>query len=322
MKEFKVNDFISLKFSYPTTEIYVNGKYFMQCKRLILSIPKSELKQYDRIDSIDEAVEVYEHSIHEHEIFKGDGIPDVENDENFSLIRPEEEFWGHCSNLQVWSEHDYDTRLLKANLAFPLLEKLAKAGDKLAQIKLREEILKRFLSGSESAIEYLFVESYQDCLSNEELLIGLLETDEADLLMELQQKLNVDFKFVPSIDRGVGFKPPVDPARSLEEIERIRKFSMEDKRVKGLELKYSDISKEIFTYLNRLKNLRELRFSGGFSDKEDEPERSINLFSNLESINKFLIDSRLAVDLSKTCLKRIKDLGIEIYSSRGTIKIA
>ena len=153
MYEFKVNDLISLKFRYPTTEIYISGKYFRQCKRLILNIPKSELKQYDRIDSIDEAVEVYDHYVREHEIFKGNGVPDVENDENLSLIRPEEEFWGHCSNLQVWSEHDYDTRLLKANLAFPLLEKLAKKGDKLAQIKLREEILKRLLSGSEILIQ-------------------------------------------------------------------------------------------------------------------------------------------------------------------------
>lgn len=234
MNDFKVNDFLTLKFRFPSTEIYVAGKYFIQCKRLILNIPKSDFKQFNGIDSIDEAVEVYEHSIHEHEIFKGDGIPEVENDEDFSLIRPEEEFWGHCSNLQVWNEHDYDTRLLKANLAFPLLEKLAKAGDKLAQIKFKEEILKRLLSGSESVIEYLFVESYQDCLSNEELLFGLLEPKEAELLMELQQKLNVVFKFVPTIDRDIGFDPPVN----LEEIRRIRKFSMEDKRIKGLELKY------------------------------------------------------------------------------------
>jgi hypothetical protein len=97
MLEFKVNDYVSLKFNYPDTEIYINGKYFMQC---------------------------------------------------FSLIDTEEEFWGHCSNLQAWSEHDYDTRLLKVNLAFPLLEQLAEAGDNLARIKFKEEILKRLLSGS------------------------------------------------------------------------------------------------------------------------------------------------------------------------------
>ena len=315
MNEFKVNDLISLRYRYRTTEIYVNGNYFMQCKRLILNIPKSDFKRFNSIDSIDEAVEVYEHNIRDHEIFKGDGVPEVENDENFSLIRPEEEFWGHCSNLQVWSEHDYDTRLLKANLAFPLLEKLAEAGDKLAQIKLKEEILKRFLSGSESVVEYLFVESYQDCLSNEELLTGLLEPKEADLLMEIQQKLNVVFKFVPTIDRDIEFNPPIN----TKEIERIRKFSIENKCVNGLELKYSDTSKELSTYLNKLKNLRELRFSGGISGREDEPERSIKMFSNL--VKKFLIARGLAVNLSVPCLETMNDLGIEIYSSETTTKI-
>ena len=81
----------------------------MQCKRLVLNIPKSEIKQYNRIESIDEAAEIYEHTIYQHEIFKDNGLPDIENDENFTLIEPEEEFWGHCSNLQVWVEHDYDT---------------------------------------------------------------------------------------------------------------------------------------------------------------------------------------------------------------------
>ena len=47
----------------------------MQCKRLILNIPKSEVKQYNRIDSVDEAVEFYEHYVYEHEILKDDGLP-------------------------------------------------------------------------------------------------------------------------------------------------------------------------------------------------------------------------------------------------------
>jgi hypothetical protein len=148
MLEFKVNDYVSLKFNYPDTEIYINGKYFMQCKRLMLNIPKSELKKYKNVEFIDEAADIYNHSVYEHQILKNNGIPEVENDENFSLIDTEEEFWGHCSNLQAWSEHDYDTRLLKVNLAFPLLEQLAEAGDNLARIKFKEEILKRLLSGS------------------------------------------------------------------------------------------------------------------------------------------------------------------------------
>lgn len=306
MQEFKVNDLISLRYRYRRTEIYVNGKYFMQCKRLILNIPKSDFKQFNSIDSIDEAVEVYEHNIRDHEIFKGDGIPEVENDENFTLIEPEEEFWGHCSNLQVWSEHDYDTRLLKANLAFPLLEKLAKAGDKLAQIKFKEEILKRLLSGSESVIEYLFVESYQDCLSNEGLLFGLLEPNEADLLMELQQKLKVVFKFVPTIDRDIEFNPPVN----TKEIERIRKFSMEDKRIKGLELKFSEVYKLPIEAYN-LKRLKQIRLYGNFSDLNSN--EIINAIQDLKGIEEIFLSSRLVKDLENTSLKNIKKIGKKIY---------
>lgn len=200
----------------------------MQCKRLVLNIPKSDLKQYNRIESIDEAAEAYDHYIRDHQILKDAGLSEVENDENFSLIRPEEEFWGHCSNLQVWSEHDYDTRLLKVNLAFPLLERLVKTGDNLAQIKFKEEILKRLLSGSESVVEYIFVGGYQDYLSNEELLFGLLSSEEAETLINLQTELEIKFKFVPSVNRGLEI--------TWKEKKIIRKFSTNNKRVSGLDL--------------------------------------------------------------------------------------
>ncbi len=246
---FKINELITLKFNYPHTEIYISGKYFMQCKRLLLNIPKDQQNQYNTIESIDEAAEIYNHTIYKSQILKDEGIPNIENDENLLLITPEEEFWGHCSNLQVWSEHDYDTRLLKANLAFPLLEKLAEEGDEFGLVKFKEEILKRMLSGSESVVEYLFVEGYQDNLSNEELLFGLLESSEAEILMEIQQKLNIILKFVPSINRGL----EVD----WNERNIIHKFSMKNKKVSGLDLSKCNLNElpyEIF----KLKKLQVL----------------------------------------------------------------
>ncbi|MHA1728786.1 MAG: hypothetical protein ACTSWY_08650 [Promethearchaeota archaeon] len=59
------------------------------------------------------------------------------------MLTPKEAFWGHCSNLQVWVEHDYDTRFLHYSLSFPLLKELALAGDERARFKLREEIVKQ-----------------------------------------------------------------------------------------------------------------------------------------------------------------------------------
>ena len=133
--------------------------------------------------------------------------------------------------------------MLKANLAFPLLERLAKTGDKLAQIKFKEETIKRLLSGATSVVEYLFVEGYPDDLSNEELLFGLLEPEEAETLLEIQRELKVIFMFVPTIDRNIGLRHPEDPSMSYEEKRRIRGFSIENKYVKGLQFTFAEILK-------------------------------------------------------------------------------
>lgn len=68
-------------------------------------------------------------------------------------ITPEEEFWGHCSNLQAWVENNYDTRLLHSNIAFPLLKKLTEAGDPNTNKVFKEEIARRFESGFMPVIE-------------------------------------------------------------------------------------------------------------------------------------------------------------------------
>ena len=314
MSEFKVNDFLTVKFSYPSTKIYISGKYFMQCKRLILNIPKTELKQYNRIDSIDEAAEIYDHYVHEHEVLKDNGLPEVENDENFTLIEPEEEFWGHCSNLQVWVENDYDTRLLKANLAFPLLEKLAKTGDKLAQIKFKEEILKRLLSGSTTAVEFLFVEGYQDDLTNDELLFGLLETKEAETLLGVQRELNVIFMFVPSIDRAVGLRHPEDPSMSSEEKRSIRGFSIENKCVKGLQFTFAEILK-LPIEIHNFKNLKQLSVKRSFLGlNSDEIVKAIQ---DLKGIQEIFLSSSLIINLDNTSLKNIKKIGEKISPLYG-----
>ncbi len=314
MNEFKVNDFLTLKFSYPSTRIYVGGKYFMQCKRLVLNIPKSELKQYNRIESIDEAAEIYDHTIYEHEIFKDNGLPEMENDENFTLIKPEEEFWGHCSNLQVWNDYDYDTRLLKANLAFPLLEKLAETGDTRAQIKFKEEILKRLLNGSNSVVEYLYVEGYQEDLTNEELLFGLLEPSEAETLLGIQRELNVIFMLVPSIERRVGLRHPEDPTMSYEEKRSIRGFSIEDKCVKGLQFTFAEVLKlpiEIHNF-KKLKQISVRRSYSGLNSDE-----IVQAIQDLKGIQEIFLGSSLVQNLDNTSLKNIKKLGKKISEIHG-----
>ena len=72
-------------------------------------------------------------------------------------------------NLQVWAEYNYDTRLLKSDLAFPLLKKLVDVGDIKAEKVFKEEIAKRLSSGYYNIIEYLFEQDYIKYLGNKEL---------------------------------------------------------------------------------------------------------------------------------------------------------
>lgn len=49
MKEFKINDNLSLIFQNSNTVIYVAGQRFMQCKFLLLNIPVNEIESLEEI---------------------------------------------------------------------------------------------------------------------------------------------------------------------------------------------------------------------------------------------------------------------------------
>jgi hypothetical protein len=168
MKEFKVNEFIILKLEEEIiseeeglretkTNIYVKGELFRQCSFLLINIPIEEMTSFDSIESIDEAEERLGTSLEE-------------GNESFEYkIPPKTEFWGHCSNIQVWAENNYDTRLIHRYLAFPLLKRLTEVGDPVARRVFKEEIAKRFTSCYLPLIHILLFEGYLDYLSEEEL---------------------------------------------------------------------------------------------------------------------------------------------------------
>ena len=62
-KEMKLNEYITLKLEKARTNIYINNKLFSQCKYLLLGISKKNLKDYDEINSIDEAAELLDRSM-------------------------------------------------------------------------------------------------------------------------------------------------------------------------------------------------------------------------------------------------------------------
>ena len=164
MKEFNVNDYLTLKLEDGKTIIYVKGERFIQCMFLLLEIPIKEITSLDDIESIDEAKEKLDSSL---EGSRG----------QHRAITPETEFWGHCSNLQAWYEYDYDTRLLHSNLAFPLLKRLTKVGDPLANKVFKEEIAKRFQSGYIPSIYYLIKQGYLEYINDNEIELVFLENN-------------------------------------------------------------------------------------------------------------------------------------------------
>jgi len=151
--EFKINKFITVKQENNKVNIYINNKKFSQCKYLLMNIPINQIQEFDGINSIDEAAELLDHSLEEDE----------------PQIPIEAEFWGHCSNLQAWTENFYDTRLLHSNLAFPLLKELYELGDPQAKKVFKEEIAKRLTCGYEPIFTYLLEEGYLDYLSQDEI---------------------------------------------------------------------------------------------------------------------------------------------------------
>ncbi|MFX1432844.1 MAG: hypothetical protein ACFFB1_03650 [Promethearchaeota archaeon] len=156
--EKKINQYITLKLEHGRTYIYVNGIRFLQCIRLVLDIQKKDVRLYDEIESIDEAADLYNKHLYQNRIVTGPMARPVLDQTHD--ITPEEEFWGHCSNIQAWVEHGYDTRILKSNVSFPLLRQLTQAGDPLAGKIFREEIALRLESGYPSVVQYLLNQGY------------------------------------------------------------------------------------------------------------------------------------------------------------------
>jgi len=147
LTEFEISPILNLRLEHGETHIYVNNKHFKQCMYLLLTIPTDKIQDCEDINSIDEAAAKYDHSL---EYLHSSSIS----------IPPEVEFWGHCSNLQAWYEHGYDTRLLHRNIAFSLLKELAEVGDKDAQFRLKEEIALRLEEGPDSVRIYLLENNY------------------------------------------------------------------------------------------------------------------------------------------------------------------
>jgi len=235
--EFQVNEYLSLRLEDNRTNIYIGGKLFRHCKFLLINIPVDKLDFLDELESIDEAAEKLDHSLE----------PLREKKQIVYTISPEVEFWGHCSNLQVWYENGYNSRLLHSNLAFPLLRELSRVGDPQAKKIFKEEIAERYNYSIESVREYLRSEHFLRNLSTEEFL-GLIQ-DETD--REVIEQLREDYPPFESSERqGSMIKLNLD----------IKNGNVVKLDLRGLKLRY------IPNYLRKLTKLEHLNISYNLLD--------------------------------------------------------
>lgn len=150
-KIFKINDLVDLRLKKNKTHIYIKNKPFIICAHLLLNIPTESIHSYDEIKSIDEAIELFKST------------------ENVQyMISPEEEFMGHCSNIQAFFENGLNTDILHTNIAFPLLRKLVELKFEPARRVFKEEIVIRFNEGTKSSRYFLNSGGYLDYLNEEE----------------------------------------------------------------------------------------------------------------------------------------------------------
>ncbi|KKK44622.1 hypothetical protein LCGC14_1164530 [marine sediment metagenome] len=183
MREFQVNNLITLRLVDGKTILFVNNREFKQCKILLLNLPvKSGLTQ--EIKSIDDAAENLDASMEY---------------ENSDIIEPEQEFWGHCSNIQAWVENSYNTDLLHRSLAFPLLKILSEKGDTIAKQKLKEEIVRRYKYGNKNVQLYLYREGYFSYFKVTDFLSGVLSPEDFLFMGKVLAPLK-DYRLIPYFD--------------------------------------------------------------------------------------------------------------------------
>ncbi|MFX1275722.1 MAG: hypothetical protein ACFFBP_07740 [Promethearchaeota archaeon] len=190
-KEFRINEYLTLKLIKGQTEIYIEDEPFHQCKYLLLNLTQKDFTKFDHIDSIDEAFEIYNKMDKNHE-------------RDHNLIDPESEFIGHCSNLQTWYENDYDLRILHSSLSIPLLKKMAFLGDKRAIYRLKESIATRIASRNFNTIIFYLNEKYLKLFSNEELEVMFEEWLDKNVEFAFMEKRRLWYPLLKElIDRGI-----------------------------------------------------------------------------------------------------------------------
>lgn len=125
MKEFRINEFLSVKLD-KNTEVFFKDIKVRTCFSAVSNIPRRDADKFENFESIDEYIDSH---VSTHGTLK---------------VSDDEIFWATCSSLQFWAENNYATNIISNKDYFYLLEKLANAGDEKAKEIFVKELTRRF----------------------------------------------------------------------------------------------------------------------------------------------------------------------------------
>lgn len=222
MKTFAINRYLNLKLKDKKTFIYVGDKEILVCKKVGVNITPRKIEDYLKYENVDDL----------------EGL-NYEIEEEIK-VSPENEFFVHCSNLQIWEANGYNTNLIHSSVGFPILKELAELGDLRAKRVFKEEIVKRFLSGNRNVQEYLILEGY----------IRFLSSLERDVLLG---KESLRFK---SLESHIGHRIEI-----ITSCKNLYGATIQDRSVTGLRLhgEYNKPKIKLFPYqIKHFKNLETL----------------------------------------------------------------
>ena len=185
-KEFTVNEYISLKLLFSKTLIYVCEELFLTCQKVAINIAPTEFEEYADFNTIDDILDFYRSH--------------TANEEGISMT-PEEEFWGHCSNLQAWVENDYNTCVLSKYISFPLLKELHDKGISRFTLIFKEELIDRIKAGGINTLRYFLEneDNYIQYLTEDDLFDNLLPSKEADIMRTISKFIPLEYTLTTNL---------------------------------------------------------------------------------------------------------------------------
>ncbi len=313
MTEFQINDYITLKLEEGKTIIYLDGRKFAQCKQLMLDLKTDQVELYDEIRSIDEAEEIYQKIAKDGKIYETYNRHNKVDAENYELT-PEQEFWGHCSNLQVWDENNYNTDILHSNLSFPLLYGLTQLGDLKAKKVFKDEIAKKFEYGNENNKIFLITDGYLTTLSEDEFWT-LFNPNDAEAIKDLEKILKKKIELVATPYENY---PPEFWCETRKDEYRIIGISIENSNLSELPNSIGDIVflESLYLSRNQIKNvpdsigkLTNLKYLYMDSNKINKIPESIGKLESLE-VFKLMSNEIDSIPESIEFLKKLETLNL------------